>query len=89
MFRRFLMIAVGLSGMCLADLAEAQPLSPFCQGVYARYRNSRGPKAFAVGSDGSCWYGFGQRDLAAAQRYAINACVNDGRPGCRIVESSF
>ncbi|MBN8533041.1 MAG: hypothetical protein J0L51_03025 [Rhizobiales bacterium] len=69
--------------------AEAQSASNFCIGVYNKYKASRGPKAFVTGSDGSCWWGAGQRNIAAAQQFALNACRKNRRPGCRLVESAF
>ena len=76
-----------LSGF--AGEASAQTLSAFCEKNYRAYKASRGAKAFATGTDGSCWWGYGKRDLAAAQSFAVGACRRNGRPGCRVVESSF
>lgn len=70
-------------------VAEAQTASNFCIGVYNKYKASRGPKAFVTGTDGSCWWGAGQKDITAAQQYALGACRRNGRPGCRLVESAF
>jgi hypothetical protein len=82
-------LLLGVFGLGFAETSIAQTLSPFCQGEYRKYAAQRGPKAFGVGSDGSCWWGYGQRDLAAAQAFVRNACVRNGRPGCRVTESSF
>lgn len=79
--------AVFIAGMPVA--AEAQRASNFCIGVYNKYKSMRGPKAFVTGSDGSCWWGAGQRNIAAAQQFALNTCRKNRRPGCRLVESAF
>ncbi len=69
--------------------AEAQRASNFCVGVYNQYKAKRGPKAFVTGTDGSCWWAAGQRNIAAAQQHALGSCRKGRRPGCRIVESAF
>lgn len=82
----------GIPALLLAWMpvtAEAQRASNFCVGVYNQYKAKRGPKAFVTGSDGSCWFAFGQRNIAAAQQTALGFCRRGRRPGCRIVETSF
>jgi hypothetical protein len=68
--------------------AQAQAPSRACQGVYARYRNQRGPKAFAVASNGGCGSYWGANNMQTARNNAMRICNRNGR-GCRVVESSF
>lgn len=69
--------------------ASAQSLSHSCQIVYRQYLSANGPKAFAITSYGTCGWWHGARTMADSQRNALNECRRMGRPGCRIVESSF
>lgn len=68
--------------------AYAQRLSNFCERQYDQYMNAPSPRAFVTGADGSCWWGYGQRDVRAAIAFAMNACTSKGRPGCRVYSSS-
>lgn len=81
--------ALGLALVSVAGEAAAQSLSGPCQFVYRQYRAANGPKAFAVSNYGTCGWWHGARTMADSQRNALNACRGEGRPGCRIVESSF
>jgi hypothetical protein len=76
-------------GTSFCDIASARnvAMSPYCQGIYFQYSNMSGPKAFAMGSDGSCWWGR-RGSVGESRSFAVNACRRNHRRGCHVVDSS-
>jgi hypothetical protein len=85
------LVLTGMTAFLLAasqGAADAQQLSRFCENQYNRYMDSQSPRAFVTASDGSCWWGYGQRSERASIEFAMNACRRNNRPNCRIYSSS-
>lgn len=70
-------------------VAEAQQASNFCIRVYNLYKSKKGPKAFVTNTSGGCWWAAGQRNIAAAQQFALRSCAASRKGACRVVESAF